>query len=88
MEVKELGHLVLYVRDIEASGLFRRLRTLDSPQGSVVNLGGRDVINFSSNDYLGLASSAEKNLTGRSENGNLRVGLLVGVKLSLKAYHR
>ena len=45
--------------ELEASGLRRRLRAVGSPQGTVVRLEGREVVNFSSNDYLGLAGSAE-----------------------------
>lgn len=41
-----------------ASGLFRERRTLDSAQGAVVHAGGRRLINFCSNDYLGLAGDA------------------------------
>ncbi len=44
---------------LDSAGLRRRLRSLDSPQSSVVELGGRSLINFSSNDYLGLANSGE-----------------------------
>ncbi len=44
---------------IAHAGLMRRLRTLDSSQGTVVKINGRELINFSSNDYLGLASSDE-----------------------------
>jgi 8-amino-7-oxononanoate synthase len=38
------------------AGLRRSLRVLDSPQGSEVVCQGRTVVNFSSNDYLGLAA--------------------------------
>ena len=44
------------LHEIDAAGLRRRLRVLDSAQGAVVRCGGRDLHNFSSNDYLGLAS--------------------------------
>jgi len=36
--------------------LVRRLRVLDSPQGPEVRIGDRTLANFSSNDYLGLAT--------------------------------
>lgn len=41
---------------IRAQGLHRELRRVDSPQGTRIHLGGRELINFSSNDYLGLAN--------------------------------
>lgn len=44
--------------DLAAKGLLRRLRTLDSRPGAVVTRDGRELLNFSSNDYLGLASHA------------------------------
>ncbi len=39
-----------------AQNLYRRRLTLDSAQGPVVRLEGRDYLNFCSNDYLGLAA--------------------------------
>ncbi len=41
---------------IEKAGLLRRLRVLDSPQTTHVVSGRRRLVNFSSNDYLGLAN--------------------------------
>ncbi|HQO57792.1 MAG TPA: 8-amino-7-oxononanoate synthase [Candidatus Omnitrophota bacterium] len=41
---------------LEEKGLHRSLRGLDGAQGRVVRIGGRDCINFCSNDYLGLAA--------------------------------
>jgi len=37
-------------------GLLRTLEPLASPQGPVVRIGGQSLVNFSSNDYLGLAA--------------------------------
>jgi 8-amino-7-oxononanoate synthase len=42
---------------LSARGLRRYLEPLDSPQGPVVRVGGETLVNFSSNDYLGLAAS-------------------------------
>jgi 8-amino-7-oxononanoate synthase len=48
--------LGLRLAEIDSAHLRRRLRRLDSPQGVEVVLDGRAVLNFSSNDYLGLAN--------------------------------
>lgn len=42
--------------ELHGAGLLRRLRILDSPQTTHVVSGGRSLVNFSSNDYLGLAN--------------------------------
>jgi 8-amino-7-oxononanoate synthase len=42
--------------ELRAHALFRRLRTIDSPQQPAMELAGKKLISFSSNDYLGLAS--------------------------------
>ncbi|MEI6537566.1 MAG: aminotransferase class I/II-fold pyridoxal phosphate-dependent enzyme, partial [Verrucomicrobiaceae bacterium] len=47
------------LRRIADSGLLRQMREIDSAQGPVVRINNRDLINFSSNDYLGLAGSDE-----------------------------
>ena len=45
--------------DLRAQGLWRELRPLDEVEGVIVRAGGQEWINFSSNDYLGLAGSPE-----------------------------
>lgn len=45
--------------ELRAQGLWRELRPLDEVEGVIVRSGGSEWVNFSSNDYLGLASSAE-----------------------------
>lgn len=41
---------------IREAGLYRQLREVNSPQGAHIQIGGREFVNFSSNDYLGLAN--------------------------------
>jgi 8-amino-7-oxononanoate synthase len=41
---------------IREQGLLRELRRVDSPQAPRIRIGGQELINFSSNDYLGLAN--------------------------------
>src|SRR5262245_34285392 len=41
--------------EISAAGLRRRMRPIDGPQAAEVIVDGRRAVNFSSNNYLGLA---------------------------------
>ena len=42
--------------ELRSRSLLRRLRTFDSPQQPVIAEGGKSLISFASNDYLGLAN--------------------------------
>jgi glycine C-acetyltransferase len=42
--------------EIRAAGTFKEERVLESPQGAAVRVNGREVLNFSANNYLGLSS--------------------------------
>lgn len=48
-------NLVSTLQQKKADGLYRRRRTLESAQGAHVTVDGRRLLNFCSNDYLGLA---------------------------------
>lgn len=51
--------LRIQLDELQAKGLFKRERQLQSPQGSGIKVNGRDVINFCANNYLGLANHPE-----------------------------
>ena len=51
--------LAAELADIAAASLTRRRRVLDSPAGRIARVDGQEVLNFASNDYLGLAGNAE-----------------------------
>jgi glycine C-acetyltransferase len=44
---------------IRSAGLYKRERILESPQGAEITVGGRRVLNFCANNYLGLANHPE-----------------------------
>ena len=50
------GRLAEGLADLQSRDLERVRRVIDSPQGTRVREDGRTVVNFSSNDYLGLAN--------------------------------
>ncbi len=50
------SHLTDELKDLEATGLRRHRRMLESSQGARIVVDGREYLSFCSNDYLGLAS--------------------------------
>ncbi|MDP3637566.1 MAG: 8-amino-7-oxononanoate synthase [Azonexus sp.] len=60
MTTSPLEHrLQAELADLEANGLTRRRRILESPCGRIATVDGKNVVNFASNDYLGLAANTE-----------------------------
>src|SRR5438067_12080922 len=52
-----LQHLHRQTEALHEQGLFKRERIIESPQGAVIRVqGGRTVLNFCANNYLGLAN--------------------------------
>jgi glycine C-acetyltransferase len=58
--------------DIRAAGLWKDERVVQGPQGPSVAVGGREVLNFCANNYLGLAS--EPALIRAAQDGLARWG--------------
>jgi glycine C-acetyltransferase len=57
MSDRHLGQVLeFYLGDLKDKGLKKAERQLQSPQGAVIQVGGREVINFCANNYLGLAN--------------------------------
>jgi glycine C-acetyltransferase len=44
------------LQDLASAGMYRALKRIDSPQGREITLEGKRVLNFCSNDYLGLSN--------------------------------
>lgn len=64
--------LAAEMAEIAAAGLTRRRRVLESPCGRIATVDGREMLNFASNDYLGLAGNAE--IAQAMADGALRWG--------------
>jgi glycine C-acetyltransferase len=49
-------YLAAQLADIQAKGLYKRERQIQTPQGSAIRVNDQNVINFCANNYLGLAN--------------------------------
>jgi glycine C-acetyltransferase len=56
MRTDPLSFLTDELNALKAQGLYRRLRVLDGKQAARTRVDGRDVVNLSSNNYLGLTT--------------------------------
>ena len=62
------------LKAIRSDGLYRELRELDSPQGTRVIVDGKRLLNFSSNDYLGLANHPAVKASAQAATENYGAG--------------
>lgn len=56
MNEKLVQRIAKEVEEIRASGLYKTERIIASPQGAEIKVGGKIVLNFCANNYLGLSS--------------------------------
>lgn len=71
------------IKNLKSQGLYNNIRTIGSPQGAWLVVDGKKVLNFCSNNYLGLANhpdliSASKNATGELGIGPAAVRSIAG----------
>jgi glycine C-acetyltransferase len=71
------------IENLKSQGLYNNIRTIGSPQGAWLIVDGKNVLNFCSNNYLGLANhpdliSASKNATSKLGIGPAAVRSIAG----------
>lgn len=57
--MSKMDWIVQEVEALKQAGLYNKIRTIESPQGAWLNVDGKNVLNFCSNNYLGLANHPE-----------------------------
>src|ERR1700704_4277871 len=81
-----LAHLHQQTEALHDQGLFKRERVIEGPQGAVIRVqGGREVLNFCANNYLGLADhprvvKASKEALDRQGYGMASVRFICGTQ--------
>jgi glycine C-acetyltransferase len=55
-DARLVAHFRHELDNLRTHGLYKRERLIQTPQGSAIRVGGREVINFCANNYLGLAN--------------------------------
>jgi glycine C-acetyltransferase len=58
-DIKLRDHLRTQLEQLKQTGLYKHERLIQTPQGSSIRVGGREVVNFCANNYLGLANHPE-----------------------------
>ena len=54
--MSKLDFLAQEINSLKEQGLYNNIRTIGSAQGARLIVDGKDVLNFCSNNYLGLAN--------------------------------
>lgn len=61
------------IENLKSQGLYNNIRTIGSPQGAWLIVDGKKVLNFCSNNYLGLANHPD--LISASKNATVELGI-------------
>src|SRR5690606_33517691 len=59
MSAKFLAHIETEIDGLKSAGLYKSERVISSMQSAEIEVGGRKVLNFCANNYLGLADNEE-----------------------------
>jgi glycine C-acetyltransferase len=62
------------LQNLQNQGLYNKIRVLESPQGAWVKINGKELLNFSSNNYLGLANHPDTVRAAEKALGEFGVG--------------
>ena len=62
------------IEGLKSQGLYNRIRTIGSPQGAWLVVDGKKVLNFCSNNYLGLANHPQLVAAAQKAAGEMGVG--------------
>lgn len=62
------------IENLKSQGLYNNIRTIGSPQGAWLIVDGKNVLNFCSNNYLGLANHLDLISASKKATGELGIG--------------
>jgi glycine C-acetyltransferase len=62
------------IESLKQAGLYNRIRTIESPQGAWLVVDGKKVLNFCSNNYLGLANHPDIVAAAKKASDEMGVG--------------
>jgi glycine C-acetyltransferase len=75
MYAQARDHYAKIIAEIRDAGLYKEERVIESPQGAAIEVGGREVLNFCANNYLGLSSHETVLAAARESLGERGYGL-------------
>ena len=74
IDMSKLDWLAQEIDGLKEQGLYNRIRTIGSAQGARIVVDGKDVLNFCSNNYLGLANHPKLVAAAKEATKNYGVG--------------
>src|SRR5512142_767234 len=74
MTMSKLDWITQEIEALKTAGLYNRIRTIGSPQGAWIVVDGRKVLNFCSNNYLGLADNPKMIAAAKKAIDEMGVG--------------